>query len=701
VLASLAAVVAAATTAVGARPAAATPLPVNVEGFQDGLYMPIDDLVLGEAGDASVVANGNLSVTWAGSSLAPTVDEEGTLTEFDSDLGLRGALTLELAAETTGALDGILEVLTVPLTEFLAGPVTVIPYLDIDVLFAGHAEAGAQLSLVAPFDVSAAIAKLGGRPSASAEDPPSFEPEIGLPDAATALAFDAEVVLNISLTFMMLLNGVPIGGPALIAALGAALDVNLATDPWWSLVGTAGLKYAWATPDADGLPRLPRRAPSLFPAAQFPIDHAHDDGPVADVSTRWSRAFDIFNSDVAGAVVAVDEQLAVVEDAATPWMARLDGDGNPIWQHTNSASSGTQAVGRTGGGNVVTAAVSGSGRLRTGSFDPATGAPAWFKEVVVDGATSATWSAVTPTTDGAIIAGEVRRGTGAMERPTLVAVDEAGDVSVTEVDPGPGTGDATFVDVVEAPDGNLVAVGNVAYALADRSIDHGNVLIMRIRPDGTPLTSQVLGGPFSDVATGVAIQSDGTYAIGGHTIDTACNCAQPWVTTFNEHDTILWSSLYADRPDGRSSRATDITTVAGGDYVLSGTNGNSAEDAWMIRIDDTGMPVWSKSYVGTDEDELTGVVRVGSGLAAIGHTETTNPAGNGFDDLWLVRVNRDGMLHFDPASGFDTVNDAVQWRYTTTHRLVALEPTSTTPPVTVTDIPIAPTPAAATNLPLI
>ncbi len=287
-----------------------------------------------------------------------------------------------------------------------------------------------------------------------------------------------------------------------------------------------------------------------------------------------------------------------------------------------------------------------------------------------------------------------------MERPTLVAVDDDGDISVTEIDPGPGAGDATIVDLVEAPDGNLVAVGNVAYALPDRSIDQGNVLIMRLRPDGTPFTAQVLGGPFSDVATGIAIQPDGTYAISGHTIDTACNCAQPWITAFDEHDSLLWSSLYADRPDAPSSRATDITTVAGDDYVLSGTTGNSDEDAWMIRIDKTGMPLWSKSYVGADEDELTGVVTVGSGLAAIGHTETTNPAGNGFNDLWLVRTNRDGMLHFDPASGFDTVNDAVQWRHTTNHSIVALVPTSTTPPVTVTDIAIATTPATASNLPL-
>jgi hypothetical protein len=699
VLASLVAVVAA-TTAVDARPAAAVPLPVNIEGFQDGLYMPIDDVVLGDAGDASVVANGNLAVTWAGANLEPTFDEDGRLTEFDSDLGLRGALTLELAAQTAGDLDGTLEVLTVPLTEFPAGPVTVIPYLGIDVQFSGHAEAGAQLSLVAPFDVSAAIAKLGGRPTASAAESPSFEPEIGLPDAANALAFHAEVELDISVTFMMLLNGVPIGGPALIAALGAQLDVNLAARPWWSLDGTAGLKYAWATPDPAGLPQLPRRPPSLFPAAHFPIAHAHDDGPVADVATRWSRAFDVANSDIAGAVLPIGERLVVAENASSPWMATLDGTGIPIWQHTNPESSGSEAAGRSAGGSLLTAGRRGSGGLRTGSFDSVTGSQDWFKEVFVADATSAVWPAITPTTGGALIGGAVRRGTTAVERPTLVAVDDSGGVSVTEIDPGQGSGDAAIIDMVGAPDGTLLAVGNVAYALPDRSIDQGNVLIMRLEPDGTPIASRVLGGRFSDVATGVAVQPDGSYAISGQTVDGAGGATRPWVASFDADDDLLWSSLYADGPDGRSARATGITTVAGGDYVVTGTTGTTAKDAWMIRLDDTGMPLWSKSYVGAGEDELTGVVTVGSGVAAAGHTNTTNPAGNSFKDLWLVRTNRDGMLHFDAASGFDTVNGAVQWQYTTNHTVVALVPTSTTPPVTVTDAPMITTPGAAIDLPL-
>ena len=41
-----------AATTVGPQPAAAlVELPMNVGGFQDGVYVPIDDMVLGESGE--------------------------------------------------------------------------------------------------------------------------------------------------------------------------------------------------------------------------------------------------------------------------------------------------------------------------------------------------------------------------------------------------------------------------------------------------------------------------------------------------------------------------------------------------------------------------------------------------------------------------------------------------------------------------
>lgn len=681
-------------------PAAAAlgPLPLPAGGFHDGFYAPIDNLPIGDPGDASVVANGNVALTWAGSTFEGTIDEENKLESFESDIGLTGAITMELAAETAGDLGGTLELASLALPPFEMGTVIVTPYIGVNLRLSGHA--GAQISMVAPFDIGTAFSKSDTAANAHTTTTPTFLPEVGLPDLANALSFDATVTVELSTTFLVSISGIPIGGPVLATSLGVELDVDLRDQPWWDLNGLAELKYGWSMPDLLGQPKPPRRMPTLVPLSRWNIAEAEDEPPTADVSTRWARAFDIFNQDHAGAVLPIGDELVVVENDSSPWMTTLDGLGNPTWQQTDdpaSGSQGRQAVARTADGSLLVAGEHGSGDLRVGRF-AADGTPEWSKGIHVTDATSADWSSITPTADGAIISGNVRRGTSALDRPTLVALDDAGELQwATEIDPGAGSGDATIVEVVETPSGELLAVGKVDYELPDRSIDQWNALIMRLDPDGTPMASFVFGGPYLDVVSGVAVQPDGSYAISGQTLVTPRASTESWVASFDADDNLLWSSTYADRVDAGYATATGITAVPGGDYVVSGTTGMTDKDGWLIRLNSSGMPMWSKSYVGDDEDELVGVVAMDEGVAAFGHTQTTNPVGNGFHDLWLMRTNVDGMVHFDADSGFDTVNGAVQWTPTSVHVQLPLVPLAVPTTVTVTDGPTAVNPASATN----
>ena len=90
----------------------------------------------------------------------------------------------------------------------------------------------------------------------------------------------------------------------------------------------------------------------------------------ADVSTRWSRAFDIFNDDDAGAVVPVGNDLVVAENESGPWLTTLDGAGNPTWQQTDSQSSGSQAVARTDAGTCWWPAHAAAATSASGSTAP-------------------------------------------------------------------------------------------------------------------------------------------------------------------------------------------------------------------------------------------------------------------------------------------------------------------------------------------
>lgn len=258
----------------GASPAAAGPLPLPAGGFHDGFYVPIDNLPIGEPGDASVVANGNVALTWAGSTFEGTLDENDELESFESDIGLSGAITLELAAETAGDLGGTLELATLGLPPFEIGTVIVTPYIGVNLRLSGHAEAGAQISMVAPFDLGTAFSKADAAPTVRSTTTPTFFPEVGLPDLANALSFDATVEVELTTTFLVSISGIPIGGPVLAASLGIELNVDLQDPQWWTLDGLAGLKYGWSMPDLLGAPKPPRRMPTLVPNSRWNIAQA-------------------------------------------------------------------------------------------------------------------------------------------------------------------------------------------------------------------------------------------------------------------------------------------------------------------------------------------------------------------------------------------------------------------------------------------
>jgi hypothetical protein len=661
--------------------------------------VPINDIDLTGTSGASVLANGNLALTWAGSRLDPIVEAD-ELESLESDLGLRGAITLDLSANTAGDVDDTLEVLTLPLTQFAAGPATVTPYLGVNVRISGQAEAGAQVSIVAPFNVRAALSGSGGQTSATAPERPSFQPEIGLPDAANAFAFSVRVEVEVTMTFMLSINGFPVGGPVLLAGLGTELVMDPTS---WDLDAFTSLRYGWSLPDiVTGAPEPPRRPARLFPSIRWDIADSDGAAPVTTVSTRWSRAFGIDQYDSVGGVVPVGDELAVIEASGSPggnpWMATLDGLGNPSWQQQGTEHVVVEALARTADGDLV--AVSGGPRIERFAAD---GTPRWARQISIDGVESSTWSSIVPTHEGVIVAGRVRYP-GDVERPVLVDIDDAGQVRwISEVDLGDLHTDFYITAVGEAPDGDLLVVGQAWY-FPDSAHDNGDALVMRVARDGTVENVVTLGGPHTESITDVAVQPDGSYSIVGDGIVSPGQAPRALIASFNETDQLLWSSLYLDRPDHElaSSRAaaTGITAVDGGDYVVSGTTG-SPTDAWLMRIDGSGMPVWAKSFIGTENDELTDVVTMPTGIAAVGSTETTDSVATGFDDIWVVRTSVDGMVHFDPASGFRTVNGAAQWSHATDHEVrPILQPVVTAPTFTISDTAFGATPIAAIETPL-
>ena len=91
-----------------------------------------------------------------------------------------------------------------------------------------------------------------------------------------------------------------------------------------------------------------------------------------DVSTRWSRSFDIHEDDEAGAIIADGDDLVVFERDSTTWMATLDGLGNPTWQTSRQPRWQRRRRDPHRRGELVTAGAA-VGGVRVERFDAAGG----------------------------------------------------------------------------------------------------------------------------------------------------------------------------------------------------------------------------------------------------------------------------------------------------------------------------------------
>jgi hypothetical protein len=352
--------------------------------FERGFYVPFDQVELAEVGGAAVTLNGNVALSFANSTFAATLneptepDDDPELDEASAQVGLRGAVTLELSLEAGAEITGSLNLAVVPLPAFtVAGEITVSPFVRIRLHLTAAADAAARISLVAPFRFGSGFAFDGVTPRGGMARPPRHAPEVGLPD--TAVVLTAKVELEATLVLQLTVSGLPIGGPALGTSVGVLLDLDPVAGI--DLDGALEIVGGWVPPAVVGeLPDIPEQLPVLYPVTRVDIVAG---GPLAPglAPTRWSRLFDIVNDDNAAALLPAGDGLVVVESnriAGIPWLAELDAAGVSVWQSTSGPNDSWTplALAYALDGDILVAGTGGG--VRVDRFSPA-GEPRWTR----------------------------------------------------------------------------------------------------------------------------------------------------------------------------------------------------------------------------------------------------------------------------------------------------------------------------------
>lgn len=168
----------------------------------------------------------------------------------------------------------------------------------------------------------------------------------------------------------------------------------------------------------------------------------------------------------------------------------------------------------------------------------------------------------------------------------------------------------------------------------------GDVYLVKTDPSGNPIWTKTFGGDSTD--EGYAIPTDdGGYLISAYTLSYGAGGGDIYlIKTDNQGDTI-WSKTYGGSNMDRGS----AIPVSDGGYIIAGSTssyGAGSMDVYLIKTDPSGNPLWTKTYGDIGVDYATVIQQTSDNGYII--SGTTNSFGYGDFDIYLIKTNSSGNV---------------------------------------------------------
>jgi len=161
--------------------------------------------------------------------------------------------------------------------------------------------------------------------------------------------------------------------------------------------------------------------------------------------------------------------------------------------------------------------------------------------------------------------------------------------------------------------------------------------------------SKTFGGPASDMASASQQTNDGGYIIAGVTNSYGAGSSDAYLIKTDERGNELWSKTFGGRGND-TARAVHQTIDEG--YIIAGRTdsyGAGFDDVYLIKTDESGNEQWSKTFGGMGYDTASAVKQtIDRGYIIAGQTNTY---GTGFDDIYLIKTDESGNEQWSKTFG--------------------------------------------------
>ncbi len=307
----------------------------------------------------------------------------------------------------------------------------------------------------------------------------------------------------------------------------------------------------------------------------------------------WSNTFGGAGTDIAESVIETDDGNFVLVNIGN--LIKIDSNGNQLWS-IGLNGTGKSVVQSADGGYVITGtASSSSGGIRINLMITKSSAEG-----------DITWKTVLNLSD-----------------------DEVGhDISLNA-------------------DGEFVVTGRShPYHSFTQS-----VLVAGFGVDGGLLWKRKFSGGFIDKGEGIKTLSDGNIIVTGSFVSNSANAGDLLLLKLGAEGDTLWIKTYGG--GGWDTGNKVIETADGGLLAVGNINlfGSRKQDLWIIKTDSNGDSLWSKTIGGPSNESAYSVIESDiGGYIVVGDSGVgDHHAGGG--DLWLLKIDENGDLLWSKTFG--------------------------------------------------
>ena len=195
-----------------------------------------------------------------------------------------------------------------------------------------------------------------------------------------------------------------------------------------------------------------------------------------------------------------------------------------------------------------------------------------------------------------------------------------------------GPGQERGYDVQQTTNGGYIVVGYTNY----------DIWLIKTNASGDTLWTKLIGGEYGDFGSSVEQTNDGGYIVSGGLDYFNGVSVDIWLIKTDAYGDTLWTKIFGGAAMGNQCNDVHQTTDEG--YILTGYTEKlgGIRNVWVIKTNDLGDTVWTKIFGGNNIDWGESIQQtIDGGYIICGITKSFSA---GYSDAWIIKINDSGSV---------------------------------------------------------